>query len=82
MADALYLVRLAPGRCGQTLVNRSNACIVVADDDAANEGAAEEANAREAAAADYGSTSEIWADADVTPLTVAGVTAPIRLATT
>lgn len=32
MANALYLVSLSPSRTGQTLRNKANAVIVVADD--------------------------------------------------
>lgn len=76
MADALYLVRLPAGRCGQTLINGSDACIVKADD------ASPTANARAAAALNYGASSEIWADADVLALTTANVTTAVRLRTT
>lgn len=75
MANALYLVSLSKSRCGQTLRNKVNAVIVVADDVAAN------ANARAAAAAAAGGPSSVWNDADVTALTT-GLAAPIKLATT
>lgn len=75
MADALYLVSLSKSRCGQTLRNKVNAVIVVADDVAAN------ANARAAAAAAVGGPTGVWNDADVTPLD-ATLAAPIKLATT
>lgn len=75
MADALYYVRLSGSRCGQTLNNKVNAVIVVADDVAAT------ANARAAAAAATGGPDGPWADAVVTPLD-ATLAAPILLATT
>lgn len=81
MADALYYVRLSGSRCGQTLNNKVNAVIVVADDDAGNVGAAANANARAAAATATGGPDGVWADAVVTELD-ATLAAPILLATT
>lgn len=75
MANALYYVRLSGSRCGQTLNNKVNAVIVVADDVAAN------ANARAAAAAATGGPDGVWSDATVTPLD-ATLAAPILLSTT
>lgn len=72
MANALYLVALSPSRTGQTLQNKVNNAIVVADDVAAN------ANARAAAAAAAGGSAGIWSDATVTALTT-GLAAPILL---
>lgn len=74
MANALYLVSLSPSRTGQTLRNKANAVIVVANDVAAN------ANARAAAAAAAGSSAGIWSDATVTALTT-GLAAPVLLTT-
>jgi len=75
MADALYYVRLSGSRCGQTLNNKVNAVIVVADDAAAN------TNARAAAAAATGGPDGVWSDAVVTELD-ATLAAPILVATT
>lgn len=75
MANALYLVSLSKSRCGQTLNNKVNAVLVVADD------AAADANARAAAAAATSGPDGVWADATVTPLD-ATLAAPILLATT
>lgn len=62
MADALYFVKLPAGRCGQTLNNKVNAVIVVADDLSAEE------NARAAAAAATSGPDGVWADAEVVGL--------------
>jgi len=74
MANALYLVSLSPSRTGQTLNNKVNAVIVVADDVAAD------ANARAAAATAAGGSAGVWSDATVTALTP-GLAAPVLLTT-
>lgn len=68
-----HLVRLNPGRCGQTLVNKVNQVVVwVAD---ASVTAEAEADAR-AAAAQPGPSGH-WADAVVTELNEAGLASPV-----
>ena len=81
MANALYYVRLSGSRCGQTINNKVNAAIAVADDDAARRGAAAAANARAAAAAATGGRDGVWSDATVALLN-ATLAAPILLSTT
>lgn len=72
---AAHLVTLAPGKTGQVLVNRSDACIVWVADASATK----LADARVAAAANYGGPAGLWADADAVELLVGALAAPIRL---
>jgi hypothetical protein len=73
-----HFVRLAANRGGQTIINKSDACVVWVDDASVDA----EADARAAAAANYGSPADIWADAEVTELVEANLASPIRVATT
>lgn len=70
-----HLVRLNPGRCGQTLVNKVNQVVVwVAD---ASVTAEADARAAAAAAAAQPGPSGHWKDAVVTELNEAGLASPV-----
>ena len=68
-----HLVRLNPGRCGQTLVNKVNQGV----GGVADASVTAEADARAAAAAAQPGPSGHWKDAVVTELNEAGLTSPV-----
>lgn len=70
-----HLVRLAPGRCGQTTFNKTDVCIVWVADASGTP----DADARAAAAAQLPGPDGIWSDATVVDLTQANLVAAIPL---